>query len=136
MALAVDKIDHIHVFVKDRAAAERWYADALGFQRVPALAHWADEGGPVVLGDASENVKLALFEGDPGKNRSTIAMAVGAEEFPAWQRHLEKTLSQEIKAVDHGVSWSLYFDDPDGNPFEITTYEYDVLAPILRGPKA
>jgi catechol-2,3-dioxygenase len=26
------------------------------------------------------------------------------------------------------VSWSIYFEDPDGNPFEITTYDHAALA--------
>jgi hypothetical protein len=30
------------------------------------------------------------------------------------------------------VSWSLYFSDPDGNPFEITSYEHAALAPQLQ----
>jgi len=55
-----------------RAAAETWYADTLGFRRVPALAHWADEGGPLMVSDAAENVKLALFEGKLETNRSTV----------------------------------------------------------------
>ncbi|MBL8165294.1 MAG: hypothetical protein JNJ61_25145, partial [Anaerolineae bacterium] len=26
--------------------------------------------------------------------------------------------------VDHELSWSIYFNDPWGHPFEVTTYEY------------
>jgi sugar lactone lactonase YvrE len=33
---------------------------------------------------------------------------------------------------DHQVSWSLYFSDPDGNPYEITSYEYGELPAQLR----
>lgn len=34
--------------------------------------------------------------------------------------------------VDHDVAWSLYFADSDGNPFEITSYEYDAVAAALQ----
>ena len=27
--------------------------------------------------------------------------------------------------VDHQLAWSFYFCDPDGNRFELTTYDYD-----------
>ncbi len=30
--------------------------------------------------------------------------------------------------VDHDLSWSIYFVDPDGNRFEVTTYDYDEVA--------
>lgn len=33
-----------------------------------------------------------------------------------------------MKPVDHEVSWSIYFKDPDGNPFEDTTYDYEAFA--------
>jgi catechol-2,3-dioxygenase len=29
--------------------------------------------------------------------------------------------------VDHDKSWSIYFNDPYGNPFEITTYDYETV---------
>ena len=57
----IEAFDHIHVYVADRAAAEQWYRQVLGFARTPELAVWASGGD---------------------------------------------------------------FRDPDGNPYEITTYEH------------
>ncbi len=124
----LERIDHIHVFVADRDASERWYFDVLGFSRVPELAFWASDGGPLTLADASGSVHLALFERPPQLCRSTIALAATATEFMAWQTHLGTVLGQPVQAVDHQVSWSLYFADPDGNPYEITSYAHDALA--------
>ena len=39
MAPNLQDIDHIHVLVADRAAAERWYAQALGLHRIVELRH-------------------------------------------------------------------------------------------------
>ncbi|MFN7136382.1 MAG: VOC family protein, partial [Thermomonas sp.] len=64
--------------------------------------------------------------------RSTIALATGAAAFLAWRRHLGAALGAPVQAVDHDLSWSLYFQDPDGNPFEITCYEHAALAAALR----
>jgi len=49
-------------------------------------------------------------------------------EFVAWQRHLSKALGNPVEAVDHEVAWSLYFTDPDQNPYELISYEYAALA--------
>jgi catechol-2,3-dioxygenase len=56
-----------------------------------------------------------------------VAFGVGGAELLAWQRHLAAELGREPPLVDHTVSWSLYFQDPDGNPFEITSYDYDLV---------
>ena len=43
-----------------------------------------------------------------------------AGEFQRWQAHLMHATGQMPALQDHGESLSLYFSDPDGNPFEIT----------------
>lgn len=128
MPPALKQIDHIHVFVSDRTAAERWYADVLGLIRVANLAGWAADGGPLTVSNTAGSVNLALFERPVQPCRATIALEVSAAEFRAWQAHLASMLGGEFAAVDHDLSWSLYFSDPDGNPYEITTYEYAALA--------
>jgi catechol-2,3-dioxygenase len=129
VAPQLDRVDHIHVFVADRAAAELWYARVLGLQRIDELAFWAAGGGPLTLGNASGSIHVALFERPAAaKCRSTIALATSAAGLLAWQRHLAAELGRAPARVDHEVSWSIYFEDPDGNPFEITTYEHAALA--------
>jgi catechol-2,3-dioxygenase len=128
-------IDHIHVFVADRAAAERWYEQVLGFTRVTAYESWAADGGPLTIANREGSVHIALFERPAEKNRSTIALGVGADEFVAWQRHLGDALGRAPGVVDHELSLSLYFQDPDGNPYEITTYEHEA-ARALAGAAA
>lgn len=120
-------IDHIHVYVQERSAAQQWYQSVLGLQPVAELATWADDGGPLTLANADGSVHLALFQRPPQACRSTIALRVTALDLLAWQQHLKQVLQQEIKLVDHAFSWSLYFSDPDGNPYEITSYEYQAV---------
>ena len=132
MALTLDRVDHVHVFVSDRAAAEKWYARVLFLGRLPELAFWASDGGPLTLGNSAGSVHLALFERPSMPCRSTIALAVGAAEFLEWREHLTQVLGGPVEVQDHTVSWSLYFADPDGNPFEITSSEYAELASHQR----
>jgi len=117
--------DHVHVLVRDRAAAVRWYLDVMGLTPVPELAVWQADGGPLTLADASGRVHIALFEREPvaGRSLSVVALATDAAGFAQWREHLTRTLPQPPSFVDHDLSLSLYFRDPDGNPYEITTYE-------------
>jgi catechol-2,3-dioxygenase len=126
-----DRIDHIHVYATDRKKAEQWYADMMGFARMPELESWAD-GGPLMLSNSSGTVHIALFEAPAQPCRSVIALSVGAEEFVAWRRHLVDKLRRPVEAEDHQLSWSLYFADPDGNPWEITSYQHAVVATLLK----
>ena len=120
-------IDHVHVYVRDRLTAQQWYQRVLGLQTVAELAVWADDGGPLTLANAEGSVHLALFQRPHQACRSTIALRVTATDLLVWQKHLTQVLQQEIQLVDHALSWSLYFADPDGNPYEVTSYEYQAV---------
>jgi len=131
MIPAFDRIDHIHLYATNRNQAEQWYADVMGFQRMPELEFWAADGGPLTLSNSSGTVHIALFEAPAQPCRSVIALSVGAEEFVAWRKHLVDKLKRPVEPEDHKLSWSLYFADPDGNPWEITTYQHAVVATLL-----
>lgn len=127
MPPSLDRIDHIHVFVADRTAAERWYQQVLGLERVAALAFWADEpGGPLIMANSGSTVCLSLFERTPEPCRATIALGVNGHQFLRWFNWLSQALPSPPRLEDHQLAWSLYFNDPDGNPFEITTYDRDI----------
>ncbi len=132
MLPVLERLDHVHVFVTDRTAAEAWYRDVLDLRRDPALAFWSSGGGPLMLKNPSRTIMLAVFERPPQISRSTIAFQVQADQFLLWISHLEKSSNRKIDAVDHQVCWSTYFVDPDENPFEITCYDYDILANALK----
>jgi catechol 2,3-dioxygenase-like lactoylglutathione lyase family enzyme len=68
---------------------------------------------------------LALFASEEIQN-TVIAFSAAAEIFFAWGEHL-KDNGIPVKIIDHDLSWSVYFRDPDGNLFEITTYEYNAV---------
>ena len=128
---AIDAFDHVHLMVADRAAAERWYREVLGLTRVPELEMWTTDGGPLTLRNAADTVHLALFERTPQPSRTTIALRVDAGAFIAWRAHLQAALGRPLAVEDHDVALSIYFSDPDGNPFEITSYEHAVVRELL-----
>lgn len=120
--------DHFHVHVRDRAAAVAWYARVFGLRPVAALSHWALDGGPLTLADDDATVHLALFERGPvGPHHATLALRTDAPSFKAWRTHLAAELPQAPSYEDHGQSVSVYFRDPDGNPYEITSWDVEAL---------
>lgn len=120
-----DSVDHIHINVANRQDAEKWYAECLGFTRDAHFEEWVTAKGPLTLRNHDGSIHLALFERVEIQN-TVIAFRVSATGLHQWVEHL---LSKgiDVAPIDHDLSWSVYFRDPDGNPFEITTYEYDLF---------
>ena len=123
----LQNIDHIHVFVPDRQEALGWYNTILGFKPVKRLMFWT-ETGPLTIGNDEVTIHIALFEGKPKSNRSVIAFNATGEEFIDWHKRINNVLNEVIEVDDHSVSFSIYFEDPYGNPYEITSYEYEILS--------
>jgi len=134
----VEQIDHVELFVPDRYTAARWYEQALGLRVLPEYEHWAGPGGPLMISSDNGQTKLALFEGEPRGDRPTaghhrVAFRVGGAGFLQFLEHArEATLYSEsgdllsqLRPVDHGKAFSVYFCDPYGNRFEVTSYEYE-----------
>ncbi len=125
-------IDHVHVYVPDREAAADWFQELLGFEVEESLRAWAVEGGPLTIGDASGRIHLALFERAEGPPSTAIAFGADANNFLAWKQRLEDR-GLLARCADHALAWSLYFHDPYGNMYEITTYEHAAVARALVG---
>jgi catechol-2,3-dioxygenase len=124
----IDAFDHIHVYVADLSAAEAWYERVLGFVRTKELEFWAAGGGPLTIQNESGSVHIALFErGRPKECHSTLALRVSGVQYLRWRVHLQSALPGEFSEEDHEASVSLYFSDPDANPYEITSYEVSVV---------
>ena len=130
----VSQIDHVHVYVSDQRAAARWYADVLGLEVFKDIDD-ADEGGPLTISSDGGNTCLALFKKKSGAAtaRSTVAFRVAGGGFLDFLGRLGSLRVEgengrplvPSDVVDHDYCFSIYFSDPDGNPYELTTYDYD-----------
>ena len=128
MAFRAERIDHVEVFVRDIDAAARWYAEVLGLVEV---ARWDPE--PVMIG--AGGTKLALFRASAdaasaagGESPSSlrwhrVAWRTDRAGFENAQKHLRDRGVAFRGPIDHGIAQSVYFQDPDGHPLEITWYE-------------
>lgn len=138
MAFQVQQIDHVEVFVPDREEAARWLERTLGLTVDPTCRKWAEHpAGPLMMTTADAGTKIALFVGEPqGANSlagfKRVAFRVDSSVFRLMRERLEELDLQHRghplasgDYVDHDGAWSIYFDDPWGNPYEITTYDVD-----------
>lgn len=134
-------VDHVELFVSDAEEAAEWYDRVLGVTRAPGFGEWHRTGtGPLMLA-VDDTTKLALFEresatrGD-GVSPHRVAFGTDADGFLAFLDRLDALeltdgRGEPVTAadvVDHDLSYSLYFTDPDGNELELTTNEYDAIA--------
>lgn len=139
-------LDHVELFVPDRYEAAAWYAAVLGLEIVEAFEFWAEgEGGPLMISSDGGRTKVALFSGRPQAETEPVGyirMAFGTDA--AGFLHFLRTLDEQTihnrdgqrltadQVVDHDRSWSIYFTDPYGNLLELTTYDYEAVATVLR----
>ena len=129
-------LDHVELLVPDRESAVAWYARWLGFEVMPEHLDWA-ETGPVMMTNDGGKTMLALFVGTGQQNqtdRGWRRLAFRAEPAAWWAfMHRYRESGQAIEGpVDYQKAWSVYFDDPWGNRLELTTYDCEAVAKLIK----
>ena len=139
----VQQIDHVELSVPDQYEAAAWYEKVFGLQILREYEHWAADG-PLMISSDDGSTKLAVFQGEaPGAREPVgwhrVAFRVDGVGFVAFLDRLESLALDNHRGerlthghvVNHDLSWSIYFNDPYGHRFEITTYDYDFVAERL-----
>lgn len=132
----VDGIDHVALTVPDRYEAAQWYSDVLGLDVLEEYEMWADRGGPLVVSSDGGRTMLALFDGSSGEpGPRHLAFRTDGTGFIDFVDRLDGIDDVDAAGredvVDHDLSFSVYFSDPYGHRFEVTTYDYDHVAANL-----
>ena len=123
--MAVTRLNHAVLFVRDADAAAEFYRQAFGFEEIsrPPGMRAAFMRSPA----GGNHHDLGLFEVGAQAPRPTrgsvglyhLAWEVDTIESLAEMSRLLRELGALTGASDHGVSKSLYGRDPDGNEFEV-----------------
>ncbi len=116
------KIGHAHLKVRELEASIDFYTRFLDLQLIEQVGrHYAFLAG----GDFHHEIALQhVGPQAPLPTPYQVGLYHVAFEVPdrrsfalAYQALREAGV--EVGAVDHGISWAMYFDDPDGNGLEI-----------------
>lgn len=145
----VDSLDHVELLVPDRYEAAAWYQKVFGLEIVKQLESWCEPNhGPLMVSSDGGKTMLALLRGEPQAEHpeagpTVIAFRVSGEKFLQFidaSSTLELAPGETIALTrddisNHEHSYSVYFSDPWGNRFCVTTYDvkvvYDATAPPL-----
>lgn len=121
--MKVQSLGHVVLKVGDRARSEAFYTGVLG---LPVVARYDDfQMTFFSLGDHHDFAIQALGEdaaGSPGDavGLQHVAFKIG-DEFDTLKQAKQdlEAAGVSVRPVDHGVTQSLYFTDPDGNGLEV-----------------
>lgn len=120
------------LYVEDAERASKFYEDILGLRRIAGeedrLRAYSVADRDVLLlfkrGATAEPIRIpaGLIPPHDGSGQNHFALAISANELPAWEKHL----AAHSIAIESRVHWplggtSIYFRDPDGNLLELAT---------------
>lgn len=121
--MKIESLGHVVLKVRDQQRAEDFYTGVLG---LPLVARYAERKMSFFsLGKHHDFAVMAIGDDAPapvedGVGLQHVAFKIG-DSHAALQEakaHLEKA-GIKVHPVDHEVTQSLYFHDPDGNTLEV-----------------
>ena len=123
--MQIQALGHVVLRVTDRARAEKFYSDVLG---LPICARYDENGMKMAFFTLGNHHDFAVLEVS-GEGSTQSPSAVGLHHV-AFKIGDSLDLLREAKVkleaaglildpVDHEVTKSLYFKDPDGNGIEV-----------------
>ena len=120
--IRVSGLDHVAIPVSDMERSIRWYRTMFGLER-RFEKEWGTE--PAFLCAGGTCIALLSDGGRlPETSPPTVRHFCFRTDEEAFGRALAELESSAIpfSLDDHGVSRSLYFQDPDGHWIEVTVY--------------
>ncbi len=134
--MSVKELGHIVLYVRDIERSRTFYRDVLGWKELPLQA-----GPPIaIFSSGRTHHELLLIEvgedAEPvprGHRLGLYHFGLKVGESDDELREVLATLKANkvrlVGATDHGVTHSLYIEDPDGNEIELYI---DVQPPVWR----
>jgi catechol 2,3-dioxygenase len=122
------RVGHLVLNVSDVEASTKFYTEVLGFQ----IAVQRPDGSGTFLTCGELHHDLALFKAPEGAAPVTPG-AIGLNHFAVKVEDIEalkevyrsvKEHGLKVRTVNHGMTGSVYFTDPDGNGIE---FYYDMF---------
>ena len=135
--MEIKELGHVVLYVSDLERSADFYRDTLGFREI-------DRGrGHAAFSSGRTHHEMLLLEvggtperggrPKPGLYHIGFKIGDGPEALRAAYRELKGKGAAIVGSADHGVTHSLYIEDPDGNELELYA---DVSDAWKRDPKA
>ena len=124
------QVGHVVLNVSDVAASTKFYTEILGFD----IAVQRPDGSATFLTCGEIHHDLALFqapaEAAPARkgNIGLNHFAVQVDDYDSLRDLYHSLLENDIpvdRTTDHGMTGSVYFEDPDGNGIEFYYDKFD-----------
>ena len=123
--MQVQSLGHVVLKVTDLQRSEAFYSGVLG---MPVCARFHEQGMNMTFFTLGNHHELAIAQvsgeeasgGDEATGLHHVAFCIGntIEELQEARDHLQDA-GVTAMPIDHEVTKSLYFDDPDGNNIEL-----------------
>jgi catechol 2,3-dioxygenase len=121
--MPIERVGHVVIKMRDLEAAKRFYRDILGMKITDER-----EGFGVFFRFHDYHHDIAVFKVDadaasPQKNQVGLAhIALVADSLATVKAMYQRLKAHNVpivRTVDHGITKSVYFQDPEGNELEI-----------------
>ncbi|MGP0091806.1 MAG: VOC family protein [Xanthobacteraceae bacterium] len=117
-------MSHVGLYVHDLPAMEDFYTRVLGFT---VTDRGKVRGADIVFTswDPKDHHQVALVSGRPKDlafnhiNQISFRVAAVEDLQAIWARVKDEPGVTDLRSMDHGNAWSLYFRDPEGNRLEV-----------------
>ena len=117
-------MSHIGLYVHDLPKMEDFYTRALGFT---VTDRGKVRGADIVFTswDPKDHHQVALVTGRPKDlafnhiNQISFRVVALEQLQEMWRRVKDEPGVTDMRPMDHGNAWSLYFRDPEGNRLEV-----------------
>lgn len=123
----IGRVGHVVLRVTDVDTAEAFYRDALGMETVRRSE------GAAFMSFGTQHHDIGLFRvngkptrGNAGLGHVALVVDGGMTELQELHQRLLSNGVEIVSLTDHGMTKSVYFNDPDGNRLEIYT---DLMSP-------
>jgi catechol 2,3-dioxygenase len=118
------RMSHIGLYVHDLPKMEEFYTRVLGFT---VTDRGKVRGADIVFTswDPKDHHQVALVSGRPQElafnhiNQISFRVVSVEDLQGIWRRIKDRPDVSDLRPMDHGNAWSLYFRDPEGNRLEV-----------------